>query len=215
MRKYSDIIFTWLIKLFHEVFGLTPNQVSFFSLIVGIVAAVTTAFGFVFEGLLLMALSQIIDALDGGIARRYNLFSTFGAKLELYCDRTCEGVMFAALVFIGKTGALTTALAFTAIILVTIVEPHSHFDPGFKRFMLYFGWLLEQLFNVRGFEIAMTIIFFANLTVFAVGTIMAEYRLQQEVDAHAIAEHEAMVAAGIPLPPDDPPSFLSRIVSWF
>ncbi len=215
MRKYSDMIFTWLIKLFHEVFGLTPNQVSFFSLIVGIAAAVTTAFGFVFEGLLLMALSQIIDALDGGIARSYNLQSAVGAKLELYFDRACEAMMFAALVIIGKTDLLTTSLAFAAIILVTIVEPYSHFDPGFKRFMLYFGWLLEQLFNVHGFEIAMTVIFFANLTVFAAGTIMAEYRFQREVDAHAMAEREALVAAGIPLPPDDPPSLISRIVSWF
>ncbi len=215
MRKYSDKIFTWLIRLFHEVFGLSPNQVSVLSLIIGIVAAAVTALGFVFEGLLLMALSQIIDALDGGIARSYNLQSAAGAKLELYFDRTCEAAMFGALVIIGKTDALTTALAFAAIILVTFVEPYSHFDPGFKRFMLYFGWLLEQLFNVRGFEIAMTVIFFANLTVFAVGTIVAEYRLQREVDAVAIAKRETMTAAGIPLPPDDPPSFISRIVSWF
>jgi phosphatidylglycerophosphate synthase len=215
MRKYSDKIFTWLIRLFHEVFGLSPNQVSILSLIAGIVAAAVTALGFVFDGLLLMALSQVIDALDGGIARQYNLQSAAGAKLELYFDRTCEAAMFAALVGIGKTDVLTTVLAFVAIILVTLVEPYSHFDPGFKRFMLYFGWLLEQLFRVRGFEIAMTVIFFANLTVFAVGTIMAEYRLQREVDAHAIAERAAMAAAGLPLPPDDPPSLISRIASWF
>ena len=120
MRKYSDKIFTWLIRLFHEVFGLSPNQVSILSLAAGIVAAAVTALGFVFDGMLLMALSQVIDALDGGIARQYNLQSAAGAKLELYFDRTCEAAMFAALVAIGKTDVLTTVLAFVAIILVTI-----------------------------------------------------------------------------------------------
>jgi len=123
--------------------------------------------------------------------------------------------MFAALVAAGEVSVKMAALAFVAILLVTVLEPKSKFDPGFKRFMLYFGWLAGVLFPVRGFELAMHVIFLANLTVFAVGTVMVEYRLQKALDLEAIARREALVVAGAPLPPDDPPTILSKLFSWF
>jgi hypothetical protein len=79
--------------------------------------------------------------------------------------------------------------------------------------MIYFGYLAGVVFHVQGFAIAMQVIFFANLTAFAVGTIMVDYRLQMEIDDQAILRREREIALGIPQPPDDPPSFLSRLFS--
>jgi hypothetical protein len=104
-------------------------------------------------------------------------------------------------------------LAFVAILLVTVLEPISKFDPGFKRFMIYFGYLASVLFAVDGFQIAMHVIFLANLTGFVVGTILVDYRFQAEVDRQAILRREREFAAGVPRPPDDPPSFLSKLFS--
>lgn len=215
MREVADKILSALIYFSHEKLGLSPNQISTIGFVVGLVAAAIVAAGEIVWGLAAMALSQIIDGIDGGVARRYDLHSPLGAKLETVYDRIDELAILLALAYAGEVSYSLSVLAFVAILLVTVIEPYSRFDPGFKRFMLYFGWLAGVLFNVNGFQIALNVIFFANLSVFAVGTVMVEYRLQRDIDAKAIADREALRAAGFPLPPDDPPSILSRVASWF
>lgn len=215
MKQISDRILGPLIVLCHERLGLSPNQISTVGFLIGIGAAALVASGSVGAGLLIMAFSQIIDGVDGGVARRYGLRSARGAVMELLYDRSSELAMFCALAFIGKVSWQIAALAFTAIVILTAVETKSHFDPGAKRFMLYFGWLAGVLFPVNGFQIAMQVIFFVNLSAAAVGTVIADYRLQRDVDTEAIQERERLRLAGVPLPPPGPPTILSRIFSWF
>lgn len=213
MKSSSDKILNFLIAFVHETLGLTPNQISTVGFIVGIIAAVLVAAGFLVPGLIVLAVSQIIDGLDGGVARRYNLQSEKGQMFEVIFDRLNELAIFLALAFVGQASYFMAILAFVAILLVTIIEPLSHFDPGFKRFMIYFGYVATALFHVRGFEIALHVVFFANLIGFVVGTIMVDYRFQKEIDTQAIIRREREIALGIPQPPDDPPSFLSKLFS--
>jgi phosphatidylserine synthase len=215
MKQISDRILGPLIVLCHEKLGLSPNEISTAGFALGLVAAALVASGFIGAGLLIMAFSQIVDGVDGGVARRYGLRSPRGAILELLYDRFAELVMFCALAFIGRISWQIAALAFTAIILLTAVEPKSGFDPGAKRFMLYFGWFAGLLFPINGFQIAMQVIFLANLSAAAIGMVIAEYRLQREVDKQAILERERRRVAGVPLSPPDPPTILSRVFSWF
>jgi phosphatidylglycerophosphate synthase len=213
MGKESDGILSILIRFVHERLGLSPNQISTIGFVVGMIAAGVVASGHLVEGLIILAISQIIDGLDGGVARRYNLQSATGQKLEVIFDRFNELAIFLALAFVGLASYRMAILAFVAILLITVVEPKSKFDPGFKRFMMYFGYLATILFNIQGFEIALHVVFFANLLGFVVGTILVDYRLQQEIDAQAILRREREIAAGIPQPPDDPPSLLSKLFS--
>ena len=213
MGKSSDTILSFPIRLAHETLGLSPNQISAVGFILGMAAAVLIVLGLLLPGLCVLAVSQVIDGLDGGVARKYNLLSEKGQILEVIYDRLNELAVFLALAFVGYVSLKMVALAFMAILLVTILEPMSKFDPGFKRFMIYFGYLLTAIVHVRGFEIAMQVIFFANLCGFAAGTIMVDYRLQREIDAQAIRRRETEQAMNIPLPPDDPPSFLSKLFS--
>ena len=213
MSKISDNLLSLPIRLAHETLGLSPNQVSTVGFVVGLVAAGLVALGFLVPGLVVLAVSQIVDGLDGGVARRYNLRSGKGQLLEVIYDRLNELAIFLALAFAGYASLKMVALAFMAILLVTLIEPLSKFDPGFKRFMIYFGYAAMVLFNIEGFEIAMHVIFLANLTGFVVGTIMVDYRLQREIDTQAILRREAERASGIPRPPDDPPSLLCRVFS--
>jgi phosphatidylglycerophosphate synthase len=213
MSSRSDSILNIPIRFFHETLGLSPNQISAIGFVVGLAAAAVVAAGHIVDGLLLLALSQVIDGIDGGVARRYGLQSPTGQKLEVIFDRTNELVIFLALASIGEITYQIAFLAFTAILLVTVIEPMSKFDPGFKRFMIYFGYAATVLFHIRGFQLALHVVFLANLLAFAIGTIMVDYRFQKEIDTQAILRRERERALGIPQPPDDPPSFLSKLFS--
>ncbi|HLX11909.1 MAG TPA: CDP-alcohol phosphatidyltransferase family protein, partial [Bacteroidota bacterium] len=211
MPTPSDKILGGLIRVAHEKLGLTPNQISTIGFAIGLVSAGVFAAGHILPGLLVMALCQVVDGVDGGVARVYNLGTEQGKRLDTLYDRLNELAIFLALAYAGQVTWLIAILAFVAILLVTAVEPLSKFDPGFKRFMLYFGYLLSILFSIRGFQIALNVVFFANLTAFAVGTIMVDYRLQAKIDDQEIIRRERELAMGLPPPPQDPPSLLSRI----
>ena len=213
MKKASDGILGVVITFAHEKLGLSPNQISTIGLVAGSVAAGLVAAGFLVEGLAVLGLSQIVDGLDGGVARRYNLQSSKGQMLEVIFDRLNELAIFLALAFTGHASYFMAILAFIAVLLVTLIEPLSHFDPGFKRFMIYFGYLATVLFHIKGFEVAMHVIFWANLAGFMFGTILVDYRLQREIDEQAIIRRETEIALGVPQPPEDPPSFLSKLFS--
>ena len=213
MGSNSDGILGIPIRFVHEQLGLSPNQLSVIGLVVGLAAAVTVAAGAMVPGLGLLALSQIIDGLDGGVARKYNLGSKRGEILEVIIDRLNELAIFLALVVTGAITLSIAVLAFTAILLITAIEPISKFDPGFKRFMLYFGYLATVLFRVQGFQIAMQVIFFANLIGFAIGTVLVDYRLQREIDAQEIIRRQVEASQDLAPLPGDPPSFLSKLFS--
>jgi len=213
MKNRSDAVLNALIVFLHEKMGLSPNAISGIHLALGIAAAAAVVGGRLGTGMLLLAASQIADGLDGGVARRYGLQSANGKLIEAVVDRSCEIVFFLALVIAGLASLKIALLAIGAILLVTAVEPYSEFDPGFKRFMMYFGYTLTVGFGVAGFEIALNVVFFANLAGFALGTIMADYRFQARVDAEAIIRREYEIDAGISRKSDDPPSFLSKLFS--
>lgn len=213
MGKESDGILKFLIRFVHEGLGLSPNQISTIGFVIGIAAAVLVGMGYLVSGLIVLAVSQIVDGLDGGVARQYNLQSKTGQLLEIIFDRLNELAIFLALAMTGYVSFTMVGLAFIAILLVTMIEPMSKFDPGFKRFMIYFGYLVMVLFHIRGFALALQVVFFANLIGFVVGTIMVDYRFQRDIDEQEILRREREIAAGIPQPPDDPPSFLSKVFS--
>jgi len=213
MRSASDGILGTLITVAHEKMGLSPNQISTAGLVAGIAAAVAVVTGDLAVAMVLLAVSQVLDGLDGGVARRYGLHSEKGRLLETVYDRTCEAVFFLALAVAGLATYRIALLAMTAILLVTWVEPLSKFDPGFKRFMMYFGFILFRFFGLPGFEIALTVVFFANLAGFAAGTIIADYRFQHEIDRQAILRREFEISYGIARRADDPPSLLSKLFS--
>ena len=213
MSKASDSILRIPIALAHEKLGLSPNQISAFGFLVGMAAAGLTAAGYIHWGIITLAISQIADGVDGGVARRYNLESKQGRLLEVVYDRLNELAILLALAFAGYATLMLAGLAFLTILLSTAVEPYSHFDPGFKRFIIYFGYTATMLFHVPGFQIALGVIFLANLSAFAAGTVIADYRLQAEIDRQAMIRRENERAMGLPPQPEDPPSFLSKLFS--
>ena len=213
MKRTSDVLLNALIVFVHEKLGLAPNAISVIGLALGLAAAAAVVAGSLGTSMILLAVSQIVDGLDGGVARRYTLQSKGGKLIEAVVDRSCEIAFFLALVFAGLASLKIALLAAGAILLVSAVEPYSGFDPGFKRFMMYFGYALYAGFGLEGFEIALQVVFFANLAGFAAGTVMADYPFQARIGAGAIIRRDYEIAAGIPRKADDPPSFLSKLFS--
>ncbi len=213
MRKAADRALGALISFSHETLGLSPNQLSAIGLALGLASAGLAAAGAIGAAIIVLAISQIADGLDGGVARRYGLQSERGRTIEDVVDRTCEIAFFLALAAAGLATLKIAALACVAVLLVTLGERYSGFDPGFKRFMMYFGYALHAWTGLPGFEVALNVVFFANLAGFAVGTIAADYRFQREVDNQAIIRREFEIASGIARQPDDPPTFLSKLFS--
>ncbi len=174
-HRLIDRVLRPVAKFLHLRFGLTPNQVSVIGFAVGLVAVVPILLEEIEIGLLLLALSQIVDGIDGSIARVFNLRSRLGGRLETIFDRLNEFFLFLALAIIGEVTYTIFILAYAAILLVTSVKNRSTFDPGFKRVVLYFGYFL-------GFQFVLTLAFAANLLGFVASLLLLDFTFQKEVD---------------------------------
>ena len=103
--------------------GLTPNQVTLISAVVGVLAAAGFATGErpgMVAGALLLYFAFVLDCVDGQLARYTRQFSKLGAWLDSIFDRTKEYVVFAGLAIgASHTGDPVWLLAGAALALQT------------------------------------------------------------------------------------------------
>ena len=211
MKRLSDWLVKPLARLLHEQLGLSPTQVSWASFWASLAAAAAIAVGRVPLGLGLMALGQVLDGLDGGIARIYGLASERGHRLDTLLDRASETLIFLAFGVAGLVPFLHVLLAIAAVLLLTTVCDRSGFDPGFKRFVLYFGARVP-------YPTLFALIFGANLAAYVIGLLIIDCQFQNRMDALGgdldtvasraarLEDQEAETAGGarLPAPAADP-----------
>ena len=174
-RKVDRLLLP-IAKFFHKGLGLTPNNLSLISFIVGSAAVILVLFQKVEIALVILLISLIFDGLDGIVARLYNLESNRGEKLELFFDRTNEVMIFLALVAKGYIELRLAILAILAILLMTTLRKRAKFDPGFKRSILFPGYFV-------GFALAFKVIFWVNLLGFIINMLILDYSRQRKLDA--------------------------------
>lgn len=164
------------VRFLHLGLKLSPDQVSWASLCVTAVAGIVIALGHQGAGLVLMAAGQLVDAMDGAMARAYGLASPTGKKVDTLVDRLSETVIFTAFAFAGTVSWTWAALALMAILLLTTIADRSRLDPGAKRFALYFGLFLP-------YPLLFEIIFGVNLAAYVIGLLVIDCQFQKKMDA--------------------------------
>ena len=103
--------------------GLTPNQVTLASFVVGLTAAACFATGdrvLLVVGALLLQLSLVVDCVDGDVARYTRSFSATGAWLDASTDRLKEFACYGGLAWGAGAGAEGWLLAAAMLTLQTV-----------------------------------------------------------------------------------------------
>jgi phosphatidylglycerophosphate synthase len=174
--RISDWTVKPIIRFLHLKLHATPAHVTWAAFVFSVAAAAAIATGRVHAGLWLMFVGQVLDGIDGGMAREFGLSSQAGKRLDDVLDRASEVVIFIGFAVAGIVTVKIVVLALIAIGLMTTVAQRARFDPGLKRFALYFGiWI--------PYPLIFDVIFLANLAGYVLDLLIIDCHFQVEMDA--------------------------------
>ncbi len=111
--RLIDPVADWLVER-----RVHPNTITVFGTLCTVVGGIIYATGHIKTGGWFLSLTALFDVLDGTVARRSNLSSTFGAFLDSTLDRLADGFVLGGLAVFYATSALhhSVPLMITALL---------------------------------------------------------------------------------------------------
>src|SRR5258706_2816586 len=122
-----------VLRFAHVTLGLSPDQVTWAAFWVSAAAAGGFVTGRLVPALVLMAIGQLLDALDGGIARQFGLVSEAGHRLDTRLDRAAEIGIFLGVARRGVVAVRLVVVGLGAVVLPTTVVRSAELGPGDDR----------------------------------------------------------------------------------
>ncbi|MFH1505958.1 MAG: CDP-alcohol phosphatidyltransferase family protein [archaeon] len=119
MRKRSKKFFLKVGKVIGKT-GITPNMLTFISLLFALVTAFFIARGFFLWALLFFVITGFMDIFDGAVARATKKTSNFGNYFDAVADRYVEIIILAGFAFSGF--GLEAFLAITGAIMISYTK---------------------------------------------------------------------------------------------
>lgn len=111
----------------HEKLGLTPNMITLLSILSGLTSAYNLYKGRFTSSAILLVLAQTLDGIDGYVARKYNMTSKFGDRLDHYSDIIVFSLIFCLILKrLWKKSKYFTYLFIVTSSLLTILLKKRH-----------------------------------------------------------------------------------------
>ena len=161
--KIIDPVANWLVRR-----GVHPNTITVIGTLCTVAGGIIYATGHIKTGGWFLGMTALFDVLDGTVARRSNMSSTFGAFLDSTLDRVADGALLgglavlvgAFLVIVGVPMIVTMLVAaltvhlpygFSSIKLLSVTDAGPRFGPpGYETSLLYVVCLLILMWNGAG-----------------------------------------------------------------
>lgn len=165
-RRFSEPLAKFLAT--HS--GVTPNQLTIVSFLIGVASAGLYYLANPWLGGLLAQVSSVVDGVDGDLAHIRGLVTPFGGFLDSTLDRLVDGAIIAgmthyAIVFHGNSSALI--LGFTALMgsfMVSYTRAKSEKIPNFRYRSVISNYLANR-------DVRLFIIMVGSLLGFVVETL--------------------------------------------
>jgi archaetidylinositol phosphate synthase len=113
--------------------GLTPNQITFISLLFGIASAVLYAYQHAYLAAGMLLLSGLFDFIDGGVARLNNKASPFGAAIDWIIDKYVDCLVLIGIGLGGLADMRIVAVAVFGSMINTFIKPVTYAEIGFDK----------------------------------------------------------------------------------
>ncbi|HEY3422132.1 MAG TPA: CDP-alcohol phosphatidyltransferase family protein [Methanocellaceae archaeon] len=113
--------------------GLTPNQITFISLLFGIASALLYAYQHVYLAAAALLLSGLFDFIDGGVARINNKSSKYGAAMDWIVDKYVDCLVLIGIAFSGLADPRIAAIAVFGSMINTFIKPVVYAEMGFDK----------------------------------------------------------------------------------
>lgn len=141
-RRIADGVARWLV-----VTGVTPNQLTVTGFFLTSAVAVAIAYGYEWQGGVLVILVGLFDMLDGAVARVRGMKTRFGAFLDSTLDRYSEAVLLGGVLVnqlvAHPQGQIQTGLLVVAALTGSLLVSYSRAKAEGKDIGVHgeVGWL--------------------------------------------------------------------------